>query len=42
MNEAFKAIRNLSKTPDVIALLMEDKALINIIRSKFLDSDPQS
>jgi hypothetical protein len=42
MNEATKAIRNLSKTDEVIKLLMIERSLMSIIRTKFLDSDPQS
>ena len=42
MNEACKAIRNLSKTKEVIDLLMMEGSLIEIVNTKFEDSDPQS
>lgn len=42
MNEATKAIRNLSKNDEVIKLLMNERSLMSIVRTKFLDSDPQS
>lgn len=39
MNEATKAIRNLSKTEEVIHILQLENAMFSIVRTKFMDSD---
>ena len=40
MQEASKAIRNLSQMEEVIHDLMENEHLIKIILEKFLEADP--
>jgi hypothetical protein len=40
MNEATKAIKNLSKNPFVIQNLFQEGSLINIVKTKFIDTDP--
>ena len=40
MNEATKAISYLAVTEEVLARLHEEKALLSIVESKFLDADP--
>ena len=42
MNEATKALRILSKNEEVIDILQKENALLSIIRTKFLDTDPIS
>ena len=42
MIEATKAIRNLSKTPEVVDMLMEENELLRIYKDKILSIDSQS
>ena len=39
MIEATKAIRNLSKTPEVVDMLMEENELLRIYKDKILSID---
>ena len=42
MFEATKALKNLSRTPVVIDMLMEDNELLKIYKEKILDIDSYS